>query len=43
MALAGAPGSAACHAAKIMAADLADTPVAGLETQLCGDSDEPSF
>ncbi|WP_329481616.1 DUF2252 family protein [Kribbella sp. NBC_01484] len=30
-------------AAKIMAADLADTPVAGLETQLCGDAHLSNF
>src|SRR6201994_3044945 len=30
-------------AAKIMAADLAETPVAGLETQLCGDAHLSNF
>src|SRR2546427_11859683 len=30
-------------AAKIMAADLADTPVAGLEAQLCGDAHLSNF
>ncbi len=30
-------------AAKIMAADLEDTPVAGLEVQLCGDAHLSNF
>jgi uncharacterized protein (DUF2252 family) len=30
-------------AAKIMAADLADTPVAGLGAQLCGDAHPSNF
>ena len=30
-------------AAKIMAADLADTPVAGLHVQLCGDAHLSNF
>src|SRR6266516_884876 len=32
-----------CGAAKIMAADLKDTPVAGLEAQLCGDAHLSNF